>query len=182
MSGVPQHLYLGWNGCSKNWCTGQCTHFTPHVVSLQSLEWREVGGSSHSWLYLLSLTSVISTSAARTLMLTSTHPPIPLHWTFHLLSIQEAQGNIQMSAQSLLFTHPRGVLPVWCWAGDRQFAPCGAFSVSLFWVCSSRVMGGAPCLLSLHNHTEMSPLSYSNGKMSISVEDLWTSCLMVFMR
>ena len=73
-------------------------------------------------------------------MLTSTHPSIPLYQTFHPLSIQEAQRNVQMNAWSLLFNNPRGVLLVWYWASGGQFALCGAFSVSLFWGCSSRVV------------------------------------------
>ena len=61
--------------------------------------------------------------------------------TFHPLSNKEALGNIWMDAQSLLFVHPRGVSPVWCWAGDWQFTPCGTSSVSfLSGVCSSRVV------------------------------------------
>ena len=36
-------------------------------------------------------------------------PSIPLHWTFTILSIQEALENVCMNAWSFLFTHPRGV-------------------------------------------------------------------------
>ena len=69
------------------------------------------------------------------------HTPDPLHWTVHPLSNKEALRNILMNALSLLFTHPEGVLPVWHWAGDRQFNLCGAFSVSLIsGVCSSRMV------------------------------------------
>ena len=37
-----------------------------------------------------------------------------------------------------------------------------------------------PCLLSLHNCTEGGPLCGSDEKKSVSVEDLWESCLPVF--
>ena len=67
-----------------------------------------------------------------------------IHWTFHPLPSKEAFGSLQMNARSFLFTHPRGVLPVWCWASNRQFALCCVTSlVSLSsGVCSSRVVGG----------------------------------------
>ena len=114
---------------------------TPHVVSLQSLEWREVGlklpwpvvSFKPHWCdqYLCCWNANADFYT----------PPIPLHWTFHSLSIQKALGNICMNMQSFLFTHPRVVSPVWCWASDRQFALCGVSSVSLASrVCSYRVV------------------------------------------
>ena len=53
------------------------------------------------------------------------HTLIPLHWTFYLLSSKEALRNIQMNAQNLLFTHPRGVSYVWCWASNGKFTLFG---------------------------------------------------------
>ena len=42
---------------------------------------------------------------------------------------------------NFLFTHPRGVSPVWSWANNGQFALSGTSSVSLTSrVCSSRVV------------------------------------------
>ena len=65
----------------------------------------------------------------------------PLHWTFHSWSSKEAPENILRNAQSFLLTHPRGVSPVWCWAGGRQFTLCGTSSFPLaFQVGSSRMM------------------------------------------
>ena len=66
-------------------------------------------------------------------------PLIPLHWSFYPCSNMEALQNVWMNTHSFLFTFPRGVSPVWCWVNDRQFTLCGDSSVSLFWVCSSRV-------------------------------------------
>ena len=114
---------------------------TPHVVSLQSLEWREVG-LKKSW----SVMSFEPHWCDQYLCLwnanVDTHTPwIPLHQNFHPLSNKEALGNVQMNAQSLLFTHPGGVSPVRCWANDGQFTLCDTFPVSLFSrVCSSRVV------------------------------------------
>ena len=53
-------------------------------------------------------------------------PLIPLHWTFHPWSSKEALGNIQRNAWHFLFTQP-----IWCLAGNRQFALCGTSSISL---------------------------------------------------
>ena len=67
--------------------------------------------------------------------------PIPLHWTFHPWSSKEALENILRNVWSFLFTHPRGVLPVWHWAGGRHFALCSTSSFSLtFWVGPSRMV------------------------------------------
>ena len=67
------------------------------------------------------------------------HIPDPLYWTVHPLSNKEALRNVLTNALSPLFTHPRGVLPVWCWASNGQFNLCGTFSVSFpSRVCSSR--------------------------------------------
>ena len=111
------------------------------VVSLQSLEWREVG-LKESWLvmsfkphwydqYLHLQNAGVDVDT----------PLMSLHWTFHPLSSKETLGNAQMNAWSLPFTYPRGVSVVWCWASDGQFTLCGAFSVLLFSaVCSSRMV------------------------------------------
>ena len=74
MPRVSQQLYLGWNGHSRNWCMGQHTYFIPPMLWACKLQNEERWGwSNHGHLYLLSLTGVSSTSAVRTLMLTSTH-------------------------------------------------------------------------------------------------------------
>ena len=66
-------------------------------------------------------------------------PSIPLNQTFNPLSSQESLNC--MTLWSFLFTHPRGVSTVWCWASNGQFTLCGASSVSLpFRVCSSGVV------------------------------------------
>ena len=111
-----------------------------HVLSLQSLDQREVGWSNSSWLYLFLPHHCDQYLHHLNTDINCYTPPMPLHWTFHPILIKEALGNILMNAQRLLFTHPRGVSPVSCWAGDGQLIHCGASSVSLFWVCSSRVV------------------------------------------
>ena len=140
MPRVSWHLCSGWNCCSENWCTGQCTHFTSPMLWACNL-WNEERWvwSNHGWSYLFSLTGVISTSTARMPMLTSTHP-LSLYIELFTLYLLRKLWETSKLMQSLLFTNPRGVSPVWCWASDRQFTLCGAFSVSLFWVCSSRVV------------------------------------------
>ena len=77
MPGIPWHLYLGWNGHTKNKCMGQQKCFTHPMLccELATPEGREVGWSNHGQSYLLSLTSVINTSTTRMAMLTSTHLP-----------------------------------------------------------------------------------------------------------
>ena len=114
---------------------------SPHVVSLLSLEQREVG-LKKSWPVM----SYYPHWCGQYLQLWNAYidvhtPPIPLHQTFYPLSSKEALGHVQMNAQSFLFTHPRGVSPVWCWGNNRQFAVCGTSSVSLSsGVCSSRMV------------------------------------------
>ena len=80
--------------------------------------------------------------------------PLPEHWCWLLHTpnpsisnfspfdlARKLWKNICMNAQSFLSTHPRGVLPVWCWASDRQFKLCGVSSVSLYsGVCSSSMV------------------------------------------
>ena len=113
----------------------------PHVVSLQFLVWREVG-LKKSWLVM----SFKPHQCDQNLHLWNTYvdihtPLVPLHQTFHAWSSKEALENIWMKAWSFLFTHPRGVSPVWHWAGNGQFTLCGTSSVSLSsWFCSSRVV------------------------------------------
>ena len=69
------------------------------------------------------------------------HISFPLHHTFHTWSSKEALENILRNVWSFLLTHPRGVSPVWHWAGGRHLALCGAFSFSLaFWISSSRMV------------------------------------------
>ena len=118
---------------------------TPHVVSLQSLEWREVG--------LKLLWPVISFNPhwcdqhlyCKNAIIDFYIPPIPLHQTYNPLSSQEALRNVHMNAQSFLLTHPRGVLSVWCWASNWQLTLCGTSSVSL----SSRVSSSRAVLVHL---------------------------------
>ena len=136
------HLYSGWNGHPKNWCMDKPTHFTtPYVVSLLSLEWREVE-LRRSW----SVMSFKPHWYDQFLNLWNTDVDVhtslvPVHWTFHPWSSKEALENFQMNAQSFLFTHPSGLLPVCCWASDGQFTLCGTSSVSLSSrYCSSRVV------------------------------------------
>ena len=93
----------------------------PHFVSLQSLEWREVG------LKLLWL--VVSFQPhwcdqylpCQNANIDFHTPPITIHQTFHPLSSQEALENFCMNAWSFLFTHPVGVSPIWCWASNLHF-------------------------------------------------------------
>ena len=74
MPSVSWHLYLGWKGHSKSRCTGQCTHFTTPMLWACKLQNEERWGwSNHAQSYLLGLTGVISNSATRMPMLTSTH-------------------------------------------------------------------------------------------------------------
>ena len=96
------------------------------------------GWSNPTQSYHLSLTGVISTYSARMLTLTAT----PLHPSTLDFSpfIYPGSSGKHLNAQSLLFTHPSGAGPVWHWAGNGQFAFHGASSVSLFRVCSSRVV------------------------------------------
>ena len=117
-------------------------------MSLQSLDQREVG--------LKLLWPVISFDphwCDQYLCCQNTNidfytPLIPLHWTVHPWSKKEALENIQRNAWSFLFTQPRGVWSVWCWAGDGQFALFGTFSVSLsFRICSSKVVVVPPTCL-----------------------------------
>ena len=109
------------------WASTPIPH--PHVVSLQCLEWREVG-MKLSWLvisfkphqcdqYLYHQNADIDFYT----------PPIPLHWTFHPLSGKEALGNVHMNTQSFLFTYPSGVSSVWCWTSNGKFTLSGTYSV-----------------------------------------------------
>ena len=69
------------------------------------------------------------------------HIPFPLHWTFHPRSSKEVLDNVLRNMQNILLTHPRGVSPVWHWAGSRLFALYGASSFLLtFWAGSSRTV------------------------------------------
>ena len=114
---------------------------TPKTMSLQSLDWREVG-LKLSWPVI----SFESHQCDQYLHYENTdvdfHTPlIPLHQTFHPWSYKEALENVQMNVWSFLLIHPRGVSPVWCWAKDWQFTLCGASSVSLYSiVCSSSMV------------------------------------------
>ena len=108
------------------------------------------------------------------------HTSYPSNQTFHSLSIQDALANIQKNAQSLLLTTPRGVLPVWCWAGNGQFTLCGTFSVLLFCICSSRVVVVHLACLACTTIQRWVPSVRVMRKKSILVEDSWTSCQLVF--
>ena len=137
---VSWHLYWGWNSCSKNWCMCQCTCFTPPMLWACKFQNEERWGwSNHCQSYLLSLTGVISTSATGMQMLTST-PLLSLYIGHFTLYLPRKLWETSKWMHSLLFTCPTGVSPVWCWAGNGQFALCGISTVSLFWVCSSRVV------------------------------------------
>ena len=110
-------------------------------MSLQSLEWKEVG-LKLLWLVISFKTYWCDQYLCCQNVNNGFHmPQIPLHQTLHSLTSQEAPENISMNAQSFLFTHPSGVLPVWHWASNGQFTLCGTTSVSLSSrVCSSRMV------------------------------------------
>ena len=75
---------------------------------------------------------------------------VPIHQTFHPVSNRDTPENVLRTAQSFLFTQPRGASTLCCWAVSRQFTLCGTSSASfLSGVCSSRVVGVEPGLLSL---------------------------------
>ena len=59
------------------------------------------------------------------------HIPFCLHQTFYPWSSKEATENVLRNAQKFLLIHPRGVSPVSCWVGGRNFAHCGTSSFSL---------------------------------------------------
>ena len=114
------------------------SHPQSYDLAISSMRW---GWGYHGWYYPSSFTSVIITTASRTLMLTSARTLIPLNWTFHPWSSKDALLNLQRNAQSFLFTQPRGVSIVCCWRAGRQFTLCCASSISLpSRVCSSRVV------------------------------------------
>ena len=67
---------------------------------------------------------------------------VPLHQMFHPWSNRDAPENVWRIAQSFLFTQPRGVSTVCCWASGKQFTLHGTSSVSLLSrVCFSKVEG-----------------------------------------
>ena len=176
---VLWHLYSGWNGHSKNWYMGQHTCFSPPCCEL-SISRMKRGGvevimASHIFKPSLVWSVVLPLECWHWLL----HTPYPLHWTFHPLSSQEALGNVCMNVQSLLFTHPRRVLPVLCWTSDKNlyFVVLPQSHFPLEFVSLGSV--GAPGLLSLHKFTEMSPLCQSDEKKSFLVEDPWMSCSLV---
>ena len=98
------------------------------------------GWSNHDQSYLLSLTVVVCTSTSRTPILTSTHTLSLYIQLFTLYLSQEAMGNIQMNAWSLLFTHPRGVSPVWCWNWQQTIHTLWHFFSLTLLSCSSRAV------------------------------------------
>ena len=167
------------NGNSKNWCTGQCIHFTPPMLWACYLWNKERWGwSSHGMPYLLSLTSVISTSTAGMLMLTSTHL-LSLYigvFTFYLSrKLWEMSEWMQGVSCSPILEES----PVWCWDSDRQFTMCGTSSVSLFWVHSSRVEVVHLSCLACTTVQRWVP-SVGVIRKNISVDDSWTSGPLVF--
>ena len=107
-------------------------------MSLQSLEWREVG-MSISW-------PVVSYWPQQYLCHQNTNIDslttlVPLNWTFYPWSNRDGPENVWRIVQSFLFTQPRGVSAVCHWAGSRQVTLCSASSISLLSrVCSSRVV------------------------------------------
>ena len=113
----------------------------PTVMSLQSLDWREVR--------LKLLWPVVSFEphwCGQYLCHQNTNadfhiPLIPVHQTFHPWSSKEVPENVWRNEWSFVLTQPRGVSPVWHWASDEHCALCGTSSVSLpSGVCFSRVV------------------------------------------
>ena len=86
------------------------------------------------------------------------HTQVPLHWTFHPWSNKEAPENVLRNAQSFLFTQPKGVSPVWHWAGGRQFTPCSTSLFSLYQSLLLQDGGGTPHSLSPHTWSKGIPI------------------------
>ena len=165
----------------RKWCMGlHPISCPPRVIGLQYLDWREVG-LKLLWLVISFGPHLCNQYLHCQNTNVDFHTSlIPLHWTFYPWSSKGALENVKINAWGFLFTHLRGVSPVWCWEGDGQFTLCGASLVSLSSeVCSSRGRGGAPGPLSLHSLTERSLLCRSNEIWLVLVEDSWVSCQLV---
>ena len=106
-------------------------------------------------------------------------PLIPLHQTFHPWSNRDALKKFWWVAQSFLFTQPRGVSTVCCWACSRQFTIHGVSSVSLLsGVCCPRVVVVKQTHLACMTIHRRSPLQEQWEKVSL-VEDSWASHFLV---
>ena len=119
---------------------GQHTHFTPPIFWACILQTEERWGwSNHNWSCLISLTSVISTSTAGMLTLTAT-PLLSLYiGLFTFYSSRKFKLMFKWThripySSTLEESHLSDAGPVM----DNSL--CGASSLSLFWVCSSRVV------------------------------------------
>ena len=142
MPGVSWHLYLVQNSHPKDWCVGSHSHLALPCCELAVSRMKRGEGEDVMVGCVFQASLVWSVPLPMECQCWCPHTPDPLHQTFHPLSKRKALGNVLRNAWSLLFTHPRGVLPVWHWAGHGQLTLCGAFSVSLSsGVCSSRVVG-----------------------------------------
>ena len=105
---------------------------------------------------------------------------IPAHpWSLYMTlftldpmwTLQKIYEGQHRASQSSI---PRGVFTVCHWAGGRQSALCGTFSISLLSeVCSSRAGIGTPFLLSSHDCTKRSALHRSDEK---NTEFWWRTC------
>ena len=141
MPGIFLASVFRMEGHPKDQCMGQHIHFVPTCFKLTDSRMKR-GGMEEIMVNCFFLTSLVwSVPPHPECWCKHLHIPFPLHWIFHPWSSKEASENILKNAWSFLLTHPRGVLPVWCWAGGRHFALCGAFSFSLaLWVGSSRMV------------------------------------------
>ena len=111
------------------------------ISSLQSLRMKRGGIEEITIGHIFLTSSVWSVLLHPEYWCWCLHIPFPLHQTFHPWSSKEAVENVLKNVLSFLLTHPRGVLPVWCWASSRHFALYGAFSFSrAFQVGSSRMV------------------------------------------
>ena len=152
-AGFSTHL-AGWQQCGVP-CMGNTKSLAASVFRMkwslqksmhrpvhpQSLQQREMGLEEVMVSHVFKVSPVWSVPLPLDCQHWHPHTLNPLHEAFYPLSREEALGYVQMNACSLLFIHPRGVWPVWHWAGNRQFTPCGAFSVWLFsGVCSFRMV------------------------------------------
>ena len=144
MPGILTASVLRTSQSHKNWYLDWCSHILPpKVMSLQSPEWRDVG-LTLAW----PVVSSWPPQCDQYLYCQSTNVEslihlVPLHQTFHPWSKRNTLENLRRITQSFLFTQPRGVSAVCCWASasGRQFTLCGNSSVSLFsGVCSSRAV------------------------------------------
>ena len=143
---------------------------TPRVMSLQSLEQREVGLNlsqpAISYRHH-QCDQYLHCKNASTDTLTSL---VPLHQTLHPWSNVDAPEYLWRTAQSFLITQPREVSAVSCWAGTRKSALCGTFAVSLLsGVCSSRVVVVHPAH-SVCTPIQRVPSTGVMGKVSFSAE------------